>query len=109
MVFRGRLVQANAIDTLFYRFTRKLEDKGLITREGSILDASFVDVPQQRNSKDENDTSKNGEVPEKWKAEGKENMVEQKDLNASWTKKNDETHYEYKNHVKADKDSKLIV
>ena len=36
-------------------------------------------------------------------------MVEQKDLNARWTKKNDETHYGYKNHVKADKDSKLIV
>lgn len=108
-LFRERLVQANAIDILFYRFTRKLEDKGLITREGSIVDASFVDVPRQRNSKDENDTIKNGEVPEEWKAEGKENMVEQKDLNARWTKKNDETHYGYKNHVKADKDSKLIV
>jgi IS5 family transposase len=108
-LFRERLVQANTIDTLFYRFTRKLEDKGLITREGSIIDASFVDVPRQRNSKDENDTIKNGEVPEEWKAEGKENMVEQKDLNARWTKKNGETHYGYKNHVKADKDSKLIV
>jgi len=36
-------------------------------------------------------------------------MVEQKDVNARWTKKNDETHFGYKNHVKADKDSKLIV
>jgi len=108
-LFRERLVQAKAIDTLFYRFTRKLEDKGLITREGSIVDASFVDVPRQRNSKDENDTIKKGEIPEEWKAEGKENMVEQKDVDARWTKKNDETHYGYKNHVKADKDSKLIV
>lgn len=108
-LFRERLVQAKAIDTLFYRFTKKLEDKGLITREGSIVDASFVDVPRQRNSKDENDTIKKGEVPEDWKAEGKENMVEQKDVNARWTKKNDEKHFGYKNHVKADKDSKLIV
>jgi len=36
-------------------------------------------------------------------------MVEQKDVNARWTKKNDEKHFGYKNHVKADKDSKLIV
>jgi len=57
-LFREHLVQAEIIDTLFYRFTKKLEDKGLITREGSIVDASFVDVPRQRNSKDENDTIK---------------------------------------------------
>lgn len=30
-LFRERLVQTKAIDTLFYRFTRKLEAKGLIT------------------------------------------------------------------------------
>lgn len=30
-------------------------------------------------------------------------------VDASWIKKNDETHFGYKNHVKADKDSKLIV
>lgn len=108
-LFRERLVQANVIDTLFYQFTKKLEDKGLITREGSIVDASFIDVPRQRNSKDDNETIKNGDVPEEWKAEGNENMLEQKDVNARWTKKNDETHFGYKNHVKADKDSKLIV
>lgn len=77
--------------------------------EGSIVDASIVDVPRQRNSKDENDTIKNGETPEEWEAQGKENMVEQKDVDARWTKKNDETHFGYKNRVKADKDSKLIV
>lgn len=57
-LFRERLVQVRAIDTLFYRFTRKLEDKSLITCEGSIVNASFVDVPRQRDSKDENDIIK---------------------------------------------------
>jgi len=108
-LYRERLVQAEIIDTLFYRFTRKLEDKGLITREGSIVDASFVDVPRQRNSKDENDTIKSGDTPDDWKSEGKENMARQKDTDARWARKNNETHYGYKNHVKADKDSKLIV
>ena len=33
----------------------------------------------------------------------------QKDTDARWTKKNDETHYGYKDHVKVDADSKIIT
>ena len=33
----------------------------------------------------------------------------QKDVDARWTKKRDETHYGYKDHVKVDADSKLIL
>ncbi len=108
-LYREQLVKADIIDTLFYRFTYQLEKKGLITRTGSLIDASFVDVPKQRNKKEENDAIKKGDIPEEWKDESKANMVAQKDTDAHWTKKNDETHYGYKNHVKADKDSKLIV
>ena len=108
-LYRERLVKGRIIDTLFYRFTKQLEDKGLITREGSIVDASFVDVPKQRNSREENQSIKDGEVPKEWEEERNRNKIAQKDVNARWTKKNDETHYGYKNHVKADKDSKLIV
>lgn len=108
-LYREQLVKAEIIDTLFYRFTLQLEKKGLITRTGSIIDASFVDVPKQRNNKEDNDSIKKGELPEEWKKEGNENKVAQKDIDARWTKKNNETHYGYKNHVKADKDSKLIV
>ena len=32
-----------------------------------------------------------------------------KDIEARWTKKWDGTHFAYKNHVKLDRDSKLIV
>jgi len=108
-LYRERLIQAKIIDTMFYRFTKQLEDKGLITRTGSIVDASFVDVPKQRNSREENQSIKDGEVSKQWKEEGNKHKTAQKDINACWTKKNDETHYGYKNHVKADKDSKLIV
>jgi len=107
--FRECLVRADIIDTLFYRFTQRLEDAGLITRTGSIVDASFVDVPKQRNSEDENDTIKKGDIPKDWQKEENEHKMAQKDVDARWTKKNDETHYGYKNHIKADKDSKLIV
>ncbi|MDR3114859.1 MAG: transposase, partial [Treponema sp.] len=51
--FRDNLVQANIIDTLFYRFTKQLEEKEIITHSGSIIDATFVEAPRQRNSREE--------------------------------------------------------
>ena len=107
--FREQLVKSNIMESLFKRFLRELEKKNLITREGSIVDATFVDVPKQRNSKDENDSIKSGSIPEEWKKEEHKNKLAQKDVDARWTKKNIETHYGYKDHVKVDKDSKLIV
>lgn len=107
--FREQLVKANIIDTLFYRFVNELEKKHIITRDGSIIDATFVDVPKQRNSKDENDSIKNGNTPEDWETPEKEHKKAQKDVDARWTVKNDETHYGYKDHIKTDKDSKIIT
>jgi len=70
------------------------------------VDASFVDVPRQRNSRAENATIKAGGVPEAWAEQPPKQQ--QKDVDARWTKKNAEVHYGYKNHVKADAKSKLI-
>ena len=50
---------------------------------------------------------KSGKTPEAWKA--KPNKLAQKDIEARWTKKNNATFYGYKNHVKADTKTKLIV
>jgi transposase, IS5 family len=107
--FREQLVNSKIMESLFKRFLKELEKKNLITREGSIVDATFVDIPKQRNSKEENDSIKAGKVPEEWEKEEQKNKLAQKDIDARWTKKNDETHYGYKDHVKVDKDSKVIV
>jgi transposase, IS5 family len=107
--FREQLVKADIIDTLFYRFVNELEKKHIITRDGSIIDATFVDVPKQRNSKDENDSIKKGNTPEDWETPENEHKKAQKDVDARWTVKNDETHYGYKDHIKTDKDSKIIT
>ena len=40
---------------LFERFEQMLTERGLIGRKGSIVDASFVDAPRQRNSRKENE------------------------------------------------------
>ena len=52
--FREELNNAKILGTIFYRFVEQLEQKGIITHSGSIVDATFVDVPRQRNTKKEN-------------------------------------------------------
>jgi IS5 family transposase len=103
--FREQLVKADIIDTLFYRFVHELERRSIITREGSIVDATFVDVPRQRNPKDENDQIKEGQIPPDWN----DHKRAQKDTDARWAVKNDETHFGYKDHINADQESKIIT
>lgn len=105
-LFRERLTHQGRVRKLFKRFERHLKESGLTGQEGKIIDASFVDVPRQRNSREENADIKLGKVPESFKKN--ENRLEQKDVEARWTKKGEEVHYGYKDHVKADKTTKLI-
>ena len=108
-LFRDKLAKANAIENLFETFTIQLEKAHLVTHTGTIIDATFVDAPRQRNTRDENMKIKKGEIPEEWQEEDKKNKLCQKDTDARWAKKGDELHYGYKNHVKADAESKLIT
>lgn len=107
--FREELKTAKVLDTVFDRFTGQLEKEKIITHSGSIVDASFVDVPRQRNTKEENEEIKGGKIPEEWEKEENRNKLEQKDTDARWTIKNKETHYGYKDHIKIDKKSKIIT
>lgn len=104
--FRDKLCKQGLFEKLFEAFALELKSKSLFVNKGKIIDATFVDVPRQRNSRDDNATIKRGETP----ASFTENpsKLAQKDLDARWTKKNDEKHYGYKNHVKVDAGSKLI-
>lgn len=105
--FREQLVDLKLVDDLFSLFLKELEALGLILNEGKIIDASFIEVPRQRNSREENKQIKNGETPKSF--DENPNKKEQKDLDARWTKKNNVSHYGYKNHVKVDAKSKIIV
>jgi IS5 family transposase len=105
-LFRENLTNAGIIENLFERFKMKLEQLGYIVNEGKMIDASFVEVPRQRNNREENKQIKEGQTPEEWKKEP--HKLSQKDIEARWTKKNNETFYGYKNHVKVDTKSKLI-
>ncbi len=91
---------------LFSYFHQMLDQKGLIAKAGSIIDASFVDAPKQRNSRDQNKKLKEGECPEGFEKDTSKGA--QKDCDARWAKKNNQTHFGYKNHAKVDLKSKLI-
>ncbi len=45
---------------LFSCFHQMLDQKDLIAKAGSIIDASFADAPKQRNSRDQNKKLKEG-------------------------------------------------
>ena len=65
-----------------------------------------MDVPRQRNSREENAQIKAGETPERFEANPF--VKAQKDTQAHWAKKNQETHFGYKNHIAIDNQHKLI-
>lgn len=106
-LFRETLTRRGAMRKLFNRFKRHLDRNGLIAHKGSIVDASFVEVPRQRNSRGENDAIRNGEVPKEWEDDPEKRR--QKDTDARWARKNGERHFGYKNNVKVDQKSKLIT
>ena len=107
--FREELKKAGIIEKLFDIFNNELEEAKIITHSGSIVDASFVEAPRQRNTRDENKQIKEGKTPEEWKKEGNQNMLAQKDIDARWVTKNKKQHYGYKDHIKIDKKSKIIT
>jgi IS5 family transposase len=49
---------------LFDAFNTHLEGRGIIAREGGIIDASFTEAPRQRNEREQNQRIKQGERPE---------------------------------------------
>lgn len=103
--FRDALTKSGVIESMFALFTQELETPGIVTLKGTTVDATFVDVPKQRNNREENKQVKNSEVPENWSV----HKCRQKDIDARWTKKNNETHFGYKDHVKVDADSRIIM
>jgi len=103
--FRENLRNSDSDIELFQLFIRELESLGIITHKGSIIDATFVEAPRGRNTREENEKIKNGETPEEWDKKKRSH----KDVDARWAKKNNEKYFGYKDHIKIDKESKIIT
>ena len=107
--FREALIGGQAFGRLFDLFLEHLQKQhGLgLAREGVMIDATFVEVPRQRNSREVNARIKAGEVPQEFADHPK--LAAHKDCDARWTKKNHQTFYGYKDQVKVDVADKLIL
>lgn len=84
--FRNNLIENRLYEKVFEDINKQLEKKGLIIKQGSIVDATLVKAHYRP-------------APPHQEA---------KDPEASWAVKQDRPHYGYKAHMSVDKDSELI-
>jgi IS5 family transposase len=92
---------------LFEAFNAQLQAQGLMVQAGVLVDATLVAVPRQRNTREANVRIKQGAPPAEWQTQPRKRA--QKDVDARWTKKNHETFYGYKDHIKTSEETKLIL
>lgn len=104
-LFRDKLTAGKMIEKLFSHLDKQLDKDGIIVHKGKLVDATIVEVPIQRNSRDENKELKEGTIPPDWD----ENKLRQKDTDAQWVQHNGKNYFGYKNHIKADAKTKLIT
>ena len=106
-LFKEQLKEKNLAKTLFDIFTAKLVSNGVVAKEGTLVDASFIKVPKQRNKRDENSDIKKGAVPLEF---GKsKNKLSQKDCDARWVTKYKTKQFGYKDHISVDQKTKVIT
>jgi transposase, IS5 family len=105
-LFRERLTGLGLVEQLFAQFDADLADAGFAAAKGSIVDASIVEAPRQRNTREHNQRIKAGQRP----AEFDQNPGQgrQKDTDARWVKKAGVNRFGYKNHLNVDARHKLI-
>ena len=111
-LFKEQLKEKKLAEELFDLFIGQLLGQGIVAKEGSIVDASFVDVPRQHNTREENADIKKGATPlecAKKDKHGYRSKLSQKDTDATWMTKGGERHFGYKDHVNVDNKTKLIT
>jgi IS5 family transposase len=105
-LFRKQLSDQGLIETLFEQFDGYLIEQGYAAKGGQIVDATLIPVPKQHNSDKENEQIKQGEIPQDW--QDNRHRLAQKDTDARWTKKRNQSHFGYKNHINVDAEHGLI-
>lgn len=110
-LYRERLKDSGIMEPLFLCFDEALRDRGYLAMGGQIVDASIIQAPRQKMTKEEKETIKSGAIPEDWK--GKPAKLRQKDRDARWMVKQSKAKQEgmadlgipyfgYKNHLTSD-------
>lgn len=91
-LFRERLAEKGKIDAIMQELQRQLDAKGLVVKEGSIQDATFIT----------SDPGRSGNKPRGSEARTRRSK------DGTWAKKGDEFHFGFKLHNKVDVEYGLI-
>lgn len=110
--FRERLVKHNLYDTLFETVQSDLDNRGLILRRGTIVDATIVNSAR-RYHKEKNRNDNDPSSPVLTDRDEKVNSASsrkdaQQDHDATVTKKGKKYYYGYKGHIGTDQGSDII-
>lgn len=90
--FRDALIKQGIHDRLFAELNRQLEERGLILKQGTLIDATVVEAaPKRPLHNEDGSTGQSKQDPE-----------------AKWTKKGNKYLFGYKAHVGVDHESELI-
>lgn len=93
--FREALAEQGLVEELFTQITRQLEDKGLILKRGTVVDATIIE-------------SANRPLSDEKRQELAEDPSVQIDTDADATQKGGTHYFGYKGHIGVDVGSKLI-
>lgn len=104
-LFREKITKAGIIHDLFATVHTMMQERDMILKEGVIVDATIVQAPRQKITKEEQAHLDAGETPPEWN-EGKKR---QKDTDARWTRKNKKSYFGYKHHIKISQKTKVIT
>lgn len=104
--YREVLIKQKVMDKLFDKLSKHLDKQGYGAACGTLIDASIVPAPKQRNSREDNQKIKEGSVPDNFNQN--QYRMRQKDCDARWTVKGGQRYFGYKNHINADMKHKLI-
>lgn len=102
--YKEELAKSGREKELFDMFNEALKQAGLLTHEGSLVDATIIERPQQRYNKEEKRREKAGEEPQQLTKK----QAEQIDTDAKYTVKHGKNRNGYKLHAKVNKRTKVI-
>jgi len=106
-LFKEKCKNAELEQVLFDRFHKILAENGVVLKSGVMVDSSFIEVPRRRCTKEENEAIQEGKIPRSL-AENPRRLA-QTDCDAMLTRKGNESHFGYKDHVAGDSATKYIA
>lgn len=113
--FRNLLVRAELVQPLFDEIVRQIDARGLILRQGTLIDASLIEAAVKRPKPPKDEIADGAEAegenpPDEATKPRPASQLESSphDPDAAWAKKGGKRSFGYKAHIGADKGSAII-